>query len=1114
MGIICLFVKDSYTEVTMSLPGYSVKNRVTMTMLFIFVILFGIFSFSRLQLDLYPDMDIPYVIVITTYVGASPADIETLLSRPIEETAVSVTGVKNVMSTSKQNVSMVMLEFDWGYNMDQAEIDTRNKLDLVRGTLPDESDTPIVIAMDPSMQPIVMFNLTGDLPSSEIRHIAEKRIQPKLERVQGISSVEIGGGELREIHVRLNPQKLEAYKISATTIYGMIKNENAQSVGGYIEASGRDLNIQTQGKFVSVKEIGDILLGMGADEKGTLIPIRLRDVAEIEDTIEESRRFTRVNGKSSVLMIASKQSGANTVEAANGILKEIPNVLADEPDLQWNLVNNQAEFIESSITNLEQTVMLAVGIVFLVLLAFFRSVTTSLIVAIAIPVSLLGTFGFMSSMGMTLNVISLAGLSLAVGMLVDNAIVTLENIFRHREEGDSAFQSCVNGAKEITMAITASTLTTIAVFLPILFVPGIAGMMFRDMSLTICGALIISLIVAITFVPMLSYYLLKSPRFDKAISSNSGKEVDDLSTLDDEEAKTFTNRMRKAYEGFLRSAIRHRWLITIIVVALFAVSIFGFMKIPKEFMPNSDDSFMSVKIQTEMGTDAQTTFKVAQDVKDIIEKVIPPNERRMIAIDAGASDSGFSAMFSNGVNSATIRIPLVKPKYRDRDINEILDATRKALKDVPGLTYQVAGRGGPGGGGGGDIDLEIYYDDIQVTRTITNRIKRYAQTRPDISEVKLSVDEQKPQIQIDYDREKMSELGLTTSAVSTLVTIFFRGLEASQYLDMGDEYKIIVRYDRAFRNDIHEIENMPIQTQSGAIVPLSTVAHVYENLAPTQIDRKNQERYQKVSLTLANSYIDPVTGKTVKKDLNKTIAEMEEYLKEQMEIDRKNGIEWFYGVAGMAEYFQDSFKYLFVALIVSVFLVFMVMASQFESYREPFIVLFTIPLAIIGVVGIYAATGRTIDMAGLIGLIMLAGIVVNNGIVLVDAANQNRDRGMDKITAIVNAGRTRMRPVLMTALTTILSMIPLALKLGEGSEIWSGMGTSVIGGLTLSTFFTLFFVPIMYTFFAPKVREVQEFEKEDTRSLTEIHQEEAMARARAEAEAAAEAQAAAAQNQN
>lgn len=1064
----------------MSVPGYSVKHRVTMTMLYTLVIAFGIFSFYRLQLDLYPDMEIPYIIVLTTYVGASPADIETLISRPIEETVVSVTGVKNVMSTSKENVGIVSLEFDWGYDMDQAEIDTRNKLDLVRGELPDDAEEPIVIAMDPSMQPIVLFNVVGDLPTSELRKIAEDRIKPKLERVEGISSVDVGGGEERQIHVRLDPNKLEAYGISPGVIVQMVAAENQQSVGGYIEASGMDLSIQSAGKFKNVDEIGEILLSAGRSDTGSLIPIRLKDVAEIEDTVEESRRYVETNGKSSIMLIVSKQSGANTVDAAKGVIRKLPEIMAEEDGLSYNLINDQSEFIESSINNLKETCVLAIIIVFFVLLMFFRSVTTSLIVATAIPTSLLATFGFMSSMGMTLNVISMAGLSLAVGMLVDNAIVTLENIFRHREEGDTAFQSCVKGAREIMMAITASTLTTIAVFFPILFVPGIAGMMFRDMSLIICGALTVSLIVAVTFVPMLSYYLLKSPKFDKVVSENSGKEVDDLSTLSEKDKTSFMNRMRSGYEGMLRGCIKHRGIVTVVIVGLFAASIAAFRIIPMDFMPESDDSMLNVQITTEMGNDARSTYDIVQECVERIKTVVPAEERKMISIDVGSSDSGMGAIFSEGVNTGKIRLPLVKPRFRDRGITEIMDDVRNALKDVPGITYSVSGRG-HGGSSGSDIEIEVYNDDIQKTRLVTNRIKRAMLARPDISEVDLSVDEQKPQIQVDFDRQKMSELGLNTSTVGSLLTIFFRGVTASYYLEEGDEYDIVVRYDRSFRNDVHEVENMPIQTSSGEIVPLSSIAKVYENLAPTAIERKNQERYQKVSLTLTNAYTDQ-DGKMVKKDMQKTINEVKLLLDEMSKADRNSDepFDWYYSISGTAEDFQDSFSYLILALVVSIFLVYMVMASQFESYREPFIVLLTVPLAIIGVSAAFLITGRTLDMSGLIGLIMLVGIVVNNGIVMVDAANQNRERGMDKNTAIVNAARTRMRPVMMTTLTTVLSMVPLAMELGEGSETWAGMGTAVIGGLSVATLFTLFFVPIMYSYFAPKVHEVQEYEEEES----------------------------------
>lgn len=1061
----------------MSIPGYSVKNRVTMTMFYLGVIAFGIFSFMRLQLDLYPDMDIPYILVMTTYIGASPADIETLVSRPIEENAVSVTGVKNVTSTSKENVGIVVLEFDWGYDMDQAEIDTRNNLDLVRDKLPDDADEPIVIAMDPSMSPIVMINLQGDMSSSEIRQVAEDRIQPMLERIDGIASVEVGGGEARQIHVRLDPKKLEAYKISPLSIVQMIGAENAQAVGGYIEDSGMDLNIQSQGKFTNVEEMGEILLGAGQNNSGAIIPIRLKDVAEIEDTIEESRRYLEANERSSVMLIISKQSGANTVDAAKGVLDALPKVIKSVPGLSYTVVNDQSEFIISSIGNLKETCVLAVIIVFFVLLMFFKSITTSLIVATAIPISLMATFGFMSSMGMTMNVISMAGLALAVGMLVDNSIVTLENIFRHREEGDSAFQACVRGAKEIMMAITASTLTTLAVFLPILFVPGIAGMMFRDMSLTICGALVISLLVAVTFVPMLSYYMLKSPKFDKTIKSNSGNEVEDLSTLSESEKASFMNCLRRGYEAILEKLIAVRAVVVLVVVAIFVFACYGFTKVPMEFMPQSDDSYITINITTEIGNDARTTYEIMKECNEIVKQIIPPEERILISLDSGSADSGFSSIMSNGVHTGKIRVKLVKPKFRERGITQIIDDVRTGLKKVPGITYQVTGRS-MGGSSGADIDIEVYNDDIQETRKVTNRIRRAMLERPDISEVKLSVDEQKPQIKVDFDRQKMSELGLNTSTVGNLIYIYFRGMTASYYLDKGDEYDIIVRYDRSYRNDIHQVENMPLTTNTGAIVPLSTVAHVYENLAPTAIERKNQERYQQVSLTLTNAYVDPVTGKTVKKDLAKTISEVSKYLDEQIEIDAQRGFEWRYSMSGTAENFQDSFKYLFIALMISVVLVYMVMASQFENYRQPFIVLLTVPLAIIGVSMIYLLTGRTLDMSGLIGIIMLVGIVVNNGIVMVDAANQNRARGMAKNRAVVSAARTRMRPVMMTALTTILSMVPLALELGEGSETWAGMGTTVIGGMTVATFMTLFFIPVMYSIIAPKKFVIEESEDE------------------------------------
>ncbi|MCL2325792.1 MAG: efflux RND transporter permease subunit [Proteobacteria bacterium] len=1058
----------------MSVVGYSVRNRVTMTMFYTLVIAFGIFSFARLQIDLYPDMDIPYIVAITTYIGASPADIETLISRRMEESAVSVTGIKNVMSTSRENVSIVMLEFPWGYDMDKAETDTRRRLEMVRGRLPDDAMEPLIVALDPSMQPVVMFNLIGDYSVAELRRIAEDRIKPRLERVEGISAVDVAGGELREIHVKLDPTKLEAFRISPTTIVQMVGAENMQSVGGYIETSfGMDFNIQTTGKYRSVEEIGEILLGMAQDPRGALIPIRLRDVAEIEDTFEESRRIIETDGKSSLMMLARKQSGANTVDAANGILAVLPIVLAGEIGLDYRIIFNQGEFIQSSIGNLLQTTIIAIGIVFLVLLLFFRSIRTSLIVSTAIPMSLMATFAVMSQIGMSMNVISMAGLALSVGMLVDNAIVVLENIFRLREAGHSAFQSCVRGTKEVMMAILASTLTTVAVFLPILFVEGIMGIMFRDMALVVCISLTVSYIVAITFVPMLSYYLLRSKRYERMAAEKTLEGGAEATRV----RPSFTTSMRLGYERLLRLMLRKRLIVTVVIGALFGASLYGFKLVPMDFMAGTDNSMVNVTITTEIGNSVSETFRVVQECVDRVKEVVPETDRRQLTIDVGSSSSGMGALFSaGGVHTGRIRLPLVKPRFRDRHVNQIVDELREALRDVPGITYQVSSGDGFGGGGA-DIEIEVYNDDIQMTRKITNRIRLAALERDDISEITLSMEEQKPQIQVQFDREKMSQLGLTTGMVGNLITIFFRGVTASYFLEGGDEYDIVVRYDRDFRHDIKSIESMPLMTNTGAIIPLSTVAKVGENLAPTAIERKNQKRYQKVSLTLKNTFED-ANGRTVKKDLQRSITEITAILDKMVQEDRGTPSEWYYAIAGTADDFMTSMKYLLVALLVSVLLVYMVMASQFENYSGPFIVLFSVPLGIIGMVAAFLITGRTLDMAGLIGLAMLVAIVVNNAIVMVDAANQNREKGMDRVEAIVNAAYTRLRPVLMTAISTILAMVPLAMQIGEGAETWSGMGLAVLGGLTASTMFTLFFVPVMYTVFAPKKFEIPEYEEE------------------------------------
>ncbi|MGI5828569.1 MAG: efflux RND transporter permease subunit [Bradymonadia bacterium] len=1034
----------------MTVPEFSVRRRVTLVMVYILVMFFGVFSLYRLRVDLYPDMEVPYVLVMTSYIGASPADIETLITRPLEEAAVSVQGLKNLNSTSKNSISLLMLEFNWGYDMDKAETDTRRRLELVN--LPDEVEKPLIFAIDPSMQPIVMFNLVGDYSMAELRKIAEDELKPRLERVVGISAVDVAGGEKREIKVKLNPSKLEAYKVSPLTIMQVLAAENKQSVGGYIESAGMDWNIQTWGKYRSIDEIGEVLLGMGSSDRGALIPIRLRDIADIEDGVEEIRRILETDGKSSVLMLARKQSGANTVEAAEALIKVLPDVLATQQGLDYRIIFDQSEHINIALSNLGETAVFAVIIVFFVLLFFFRRIFPSLIVATAIPTSVFATFGVMNSLGMTLNVMSMAGLALAVGMLVDNAIVVLENVFRHHEEGRNSFYAATRGSDQVLLAIVASTLTTLAVFVPILFVPGIAGVIFKDLALTVCASLLVSLFVAITFVPMTSFFLLSSKRFKR----------------DETRMKTgaTTQKMRAFYEKSVRFCVNHRLLIIMPTLVFFALAIYVFVKyIPKDFMAATDDSMVMIKLTTEMGNDVSSTYRITEEVLDKVREIIPEKDRRMISIDVGAADTGFAAIGSVGVHGATIRIPLNKPKTREKSTFEFMDELRDSLRDVPGISYQVQGMNNMGGSQG-DVIIEIYDDDIDVTRKLAKDVKLNLLKENDIADISLSMEEQKPEVQVIFDRKKMSELGLSTALVSTAITIYFRGVTASYYSEGGDEFDIKLRYDKPYRSDLSDIGRMPIETQSGDVVMLSSIASVQQGLGPAEILRKNQARYQTVAITLKNSYQND-DGTVQIKNMEYSINKVKEYMDS---LKRENAEStWRYEIGGTADDFATSFMYLGLAIIVSICLVYMVMASQFESFREPFIILFTVPLAFMGVVVAFLISGKQINIASLIGCIILVGIVVNNGIIMVDAANQyRRDEHLNKFDAIVVAARTRLRPILMTALGTIFSMVPLSLSISEGSEMWSGMAVTVIGGLTSATFLTLFIVPIMYTFFAAK----------------------------------------------
>jgi HAE1 family hydrophobic/amphiphilic exporter-1 len=1024
----------------MRISAVSVKRGVTFGMIYLIVVGFGLFSLSRLQLDLYPDISFPTVMVITQYTGASPEDIETLVTRPLEGAVSAVKGVEEVESDSKQGASVIQVKFDWSEDMEQAETEVRRQLEFVKGMLPEDASEPMVFAFDPSMQPIVMTMITGPYPLDELRHIAEDEIAPRLERLDGVATAEVAGGLVREIQVVLDPTKLHAYGLDVNAVVGTVYRENSQEPGGSLEQGKTDFTIQTRGKYQSVREIGEVLVGMKPGPSGPE-PLRLKEVAEIRDGFREDQRILEVDHEPTVWMFVRKQSGENTVRTAKAVLGALPGIDREiGADVTYKILWDQSEFINASLGNLSQTAMLGVVISFVVLLLFLWSFTSALIVATAIPVSVIATFFVMDQAHMTLNIISLAGLALAVGMLVDNAIVVLENVFRLREKGLGPWEAAIQGAGSVSMAVTASTLTTISVFVPVLFVPGIAGVLFRDMAVTICFALAVSLVVALTFIPLAASRLLGEKFARKMAAPRRFRPFE---------------RLRGAYGSALDWTLGHRWVVGVGTASVLAVTVLLALLLPTEFVTEDDDSMIFAQVEAPVGSTLSESYDISDEVVRGIEQVVRPGERRLVAQDVGMGEG-----FAEGIHASTIRVSLVPVGDRERTKMELEQLVREKARDVPGAKVVVRSPFNMMGGEG-DMELLIRGNDLKISRELGLDLKREFLAMPEVAEAVYSMDDQKPEVRVQLDRPKIASLGLSSASVGSAISTAFMGRLAGRYSEGGEEYDIKVRYDRPHRLDVDELRRMPVVSAQGSVVPLVNIASVEEGLGPVTITRRDQERVTRLVVDLKDSYTRD--GKSRRKDLGGFISRASAMLEK-----RAWPRGFTYSIGGSAEDFMKSFRYLGLAFVVSILLVFMVMASQFESLRQPFIIIVSVPLAVVGVVAIFSLTRMTVDMTALIGVIMLVGIAVNNGIVMIDAANQLRLEGHGRREAIALASRTRLRPVLMTSLTTILAMVPLALGIGEGSAAWTGLAVSVIGGLVAATFLTLFVVPTMYTLLARK----------------------------------------------
>ncbi len=1007
----------------MGLPNLSTSRPITFLMLFIAILAVGVVSLSSISIDLYPDIDFPTVTVVTTYEGVSPEDIETLITKPIEESVASVEDVDEVSSASREGLSVVTVKFKWGKDMDIASLDVREAVDFVKPYLPDDSDEPFIFKFSTSAMPIVFLGLGGDYTLSEIKKISEDQVEPRLERIQGVAAVYTQGGREREIHVYADDEKLKAYGLSLDQLVYALSVENVRVPGGRIEQGRSDFLIRTSGEFGSVREIADVVVSRAQGS-----PVYLKDVALVEDAFADRAEELRLGGRPGVMVMVQKQSTANTVEVADRVKKALPEI-EKALDVKFVTFMDSAKYIERSIGNLRTVALQGAALAVIVLLLFLRNIPSTLIIATSIPVSVITTFIVMRFFNVTLNMISMGGLALGIGMLVDSSIVVLENIFRQRERGLTRKEAAVYGASEVGNAITASVLTTVAVFLPVVFVPGIAGILFRDMALTVVFALLCSLFVALSLIPLLASKLLSVNR-----KKGPGRKT--------------TGKLGGAYEAVLLWSLRHRKTTLAIATVIFILSMSLVRYVGVEFTPASEPGEFQLTVEMPVGTRLDVTEQATIDAETIIRREVPEIQSMFARIGQG---TGFGAIFGGaGSHMGRLWFQVAPLNERDRSDEEIRLALRQPLLQVPGAkVYFSADAFSEMMFGGARLAVEIYGEDLKVARDLAVAIRDTMEAIYGATDVRISRQEGKPESRIIIDEDKAARFGLSVSSIANSVQTAIMGAVAGQYREGGKEYTIRVRLPEEDRQSLEDVMDVLIPTPMGTPVPLSALGVMEVTGGPVEIERKGQQRLISVTGNL-----------TGERDLGSVVGELREKLA-AIAVPPDFVAE----IAGEAQEVAESFRWLGLALLGAVFLVYMVMASQFESLRHPFIIMFSLPLSFIGVAWMLFLTGTTLSINSFIGVIVLAGIVVNNAILLVDYTNLLRERGMELEEAVMTAARTRRRPILMTAFTTILAMTPMALGLGEGSELNSPMARAVIGGLATSTFLTLVIIPVVYMSF-------------------------------------------------
>lgn len=1013
----------------------SVKRPVAVLMCVIIVLVLGGVSFSKIPVDLMPNISFPIAIVSTQYAGVAPQEIETIVTKNIENAVATVNNIKSVQSVSSEGNSVVIAEFNSGTDMDFATLQMREKVDMIKGYLPDDVGTPLVMKIDPNMLPVLSISVTNGADEAALKQFTEDEIKPRLERLAGVASVGISGGRTQEIQVNVDPEKAAGYGVSLTQIMGILQSENLNLPGGTIEYADKKLLVRSTGEFKSVEQIKNIPIAL---PNGTTLYIR--DIADVQDTNKPINSYSRTDGKNSISVSVQKQTNANTVNVTRDVKEELERIQKEYTDVKVELIFDQGDFIEKSINNVSSNAIMGGLLAVLILFVFLKNVRTTMIIATAIPISIIATFVLVYFAGISLNIVSLGGLALGVGMLVDNAIVVLENIYRHRNEGYSRIEAALLGTKEVGGAILASTLTTVVVFLPIVFTEGMAADIFKEMALTITFSLLASLAVALTLIPMLSSKFLKMVKAHEASKNKTMNKVFDKWDYAIDAIDAFYHRV-------LSWVLKHKRKTSLIVLGIFVGSLLLIPFVGSEFFPKMDEGRFDISVQLPKGSLIENTNSVSKQLEDIISKI---PELEMMHVSVGGSDDMFAQLQSSGGDSATISVTLKPVKERDRSTSQIVEEVRNSVKKIAGAEIKLSEVSSTFGGmsGGSAVSIQIGGPDLEVLKTISKDIEEIVAKTSGTRQVESSISEGRPEAQIYINRDKASSYGLTTTQIASVIRTAVEGRVATTYKLDGKEIDIKVQYPEDKRRTLEQLKSVTLPSPLGIQVPLLDVAEIKIEQGPTSINRANQERYVTVTSDVFGRNTGEVNG------------ELKEKIKE---FKMPNGYSIKF--TGEDEQMVEAFASLGLALILAVFLVYMVMAIQFESLIHPLTIMFSVPVAYSGSIIGLVITNKPLSVPAFIGVIMLAGIVVNNAIVLVDYVNTLRGRGMDKDEAILKAGPTRLRPILMTTLTTILGLIPLALGIGEGAEAMAPMAIVVIFGLTTSTMLTLLIVPVIYSIF-------------------------------------------------